>query len=103
MKLFVLTPQAEHDLNEIWDYIAGGNIEAADRVLDVLDATFSKLVKTPGIGHKRDELADQRHRFFLVYSYLIVYRYETNPLQIIRVLHAARDVQHILGLTSENE
>jgi hypothetical protein len=45
-------------------------------------------------------LADRRHRFFLVYSYLIVYRFETNPLQVIRVLHATRDVQSILGLTS---
>jgi plasmid stabilization system protein ParE len=48
----------------------------------------------------REELADRRHRFFLVYSYLIIYRLETKPLQIIRVLHAARDVQSILKLTS---
>lgn len=56
-----------------------------------------KLAKNPGIGHRRDELADKRHRFFLVYSYLIVYRHENKPLQIVRVLHAARDVQSILG------
>ena len=57
-----------------------------------------KLAKNPGMGHRRDELTDTRHRFLLVYSYLIVYRHETKPLQIIRVLHAARDVQSILGL-----
>jgi antitoxin ParD1/3/4/toxin ParE1/3/4 len=57
-----------------------------------------KLAKNPGIGHWREELTAKRHRFFLVYSYLIVYRHETKPLQIIRVLHAARDVQSILGL-----
>jgi toxin ParE1/3/4 len=61
------------------------------------------LAKNPGIGHTREELADRRHRFFLVYSYLIVYRFETQPLQVIRVLHAARDVQSILGLTGEAE
>lgn len=55
-----------------------------------------KLAKNP--RHRREELTDQRHRFFGVYSYLIVYRHETEPLQIIRVLHAARDVQSILGL-----
>jgi len=49
----------------------------------------------------REELADRRHRFFLVHSYLIVYRFETKPLQVLRVLHAARDVQSILGLTAE--
>jgi len=95
------TPRTERDLNQIWDYIADDNIEAAGRVLNALEAAFIKLAKTPGLGHIREELADRRHRFFLVYSYMIVYRYETDPLQIIRVFHAAQDVQSILGLTSE--
>jgi hypothetical protein len=30
-----------------------------------------------------------------------VYRSQTRPLQVIRVLHAARDVQEILGLKPE--
>jgi toxin ParE1/3/4 len=101
MKRFVLTPRAKQDVNDIWDYIAVDNIEAADRVLDALDNAILKLVKNPGIGHFREELADKRHRFLLVYSYLIVYRHETKPLQIIRVLHAARDVQSILGLAPD--
>jgi len=33
---------------------------------------------------------------------LIVYRFDAEPFQVIRVLHAARDVQGILGLTSED-
>lgn len=60
-----------------------------------------KLGENPGIGQWREELTDKGHRFFLVYSYLIVYRHETKPMQIIRVLHAARDVQSILGLTPD--
>jgi toxin ParE1/3/4 len=102
VKRFVLTPRAEQDLNDIWDYIADDNIEAADRVLKALENAILKLAKTPGIGHWREELTDKRHRFFLVHSYLIIYRHETKPLQIIRVLHAARDVQSILGLTSDD-
>ena len=101
MKRFVLTPRARQDVNDIWDYIASDNIEAADRVLDALEKAMGKLSKTPGIGHWREELIDKRHRFFLVYSYLVVYRHATRPLQIIRVLHAARDVQSILGLTPD--
>ncbi len=57
-----------------------------------------RLAKNPGIGHMREELADKRHRFLLVYSYLIVYRSDAKPLQIIRILHAARDLQSILRL-----
>lgn len=101
MKRFVLTPSAKRDVNDIWDYIADDNIDAADRVLDALYSAMVKLAKTPGIGHWREELADKRHRFLLVYSYLIVYRDETKPLQIVRVLHAARDVQNILGLAPD--
>jgi plasmid stabilization system protein ParE len=94
--------RAEQDVGDIWDYIAGDGIEAADRVLDALEKALYKLAKNPGIGHVREELADRHHRFFLVCSYLIVYRIETQPLQVLRVLHGARDVQSILGLTSES-
>jgi plasmid stabilization system protein ParE len=101
MKQFVLTPRAEQDISDIWDFIAGDNIEAADRVLEALEQGIAKLAKTPGIGHWREQLTDKRHWFFLVYSYLIVYRHGARPLQIIRVLHAARDVQTILGLSPD--
>ena len=103
MKPFILTPRAEQDLSDIWDYIAGDSIEAADRVLAALEKALHKLAKNPGIGHRREELADRRHHFFPVHSYLIVYRFEAKPLQVLRVLHAARDVQSLLGLTGEEE
>jgi plasmid stabilization system protein ParE len=58
------------------------------------------VAKQPGIGYFRTDLADRRHRFYLVHPYLIVYRSESKPLQVIRVLHAARDVQSLLDLNS---
>ncbi|HZU29786.1 MAG TPA: type II toxin-antitoxin system RelE/ParE family toxin [Candidatus Angelobacter sp.] len=100
-KAFALTPLAARDLNEIWDYLASDSLQAADRELNALEKALHGLVKNPGKGHKREELADSRHRFFLVYSYLIVYRPETKPLQIIRILHAARDVQALLNLPAD--
>lgn len=103
MKRFVLTPLAEQDLNEIWDYIGDDSVEAANRVLEKIEKAIYFLVENPGLGHLREDLVDRRHRFYLVYSYLIVYRPDTDPLQIIRVLHAARDVQTHLGLTPEEE
>ena len=101
MKRFILTPRANQDVNDIWDYIANDNIEAADRVLEALERAMLKLAKNPGMGHWREDLTDKRYRFLLVYSYLVVYRHETKPLQIIRVLHASRDVQSILGLSAD--
>ena len=84
MTAYVLTPLAARDLTEIWDHIAEGNLTAA-RVMDRLDAAMRKLSRTPGIGHFRQNLCDGRERFFLVYSYLIVYRPNSRPLQIVRV------------------
>jgi toxin ParE1/3/4 len=99
MKPFVLTPRAEQDLNEIWEYIADDNVEAADRVVR---AWNEPSASSPVAGHRPSERRPRRrrHRFFLVYSYLIVYRPETKPLQVIRVLHAARDVQTLLGFSA---
>jgi len=101
MKRFILTPRANQDVNDIWDHIANDNIEAADRVLKALEEAMLRLAKNPGMGHWREELTDKRHRFLLVYSYLVVYRCGTKPLRIIRVLHASRDVQSILGLSPD--
>jgi plasmid stabilization system protein ParE len=94
---FVLTQLAAEDLNEIWGYLALDNLEFADKVLSELESAMRNLSRSPGIGHFREDLADKRHKFFLVRSYLIVYQTETKPLRIIRVLHAARDVFSLLS------
>ncbi len=50
MKRFVLTPRAKQDVNDIWDYIAGDNIEAADRVLDGLDNAMVSSRRIPALA-----------------------------------------------------
>ena len=54
---------------------------------------FARLSQTPGIGHGREDFADSRCRFWTVYSYVIAYRWDTTPLQIIAVAHGARQLQ----------
>ena len=39
-KPFVLTPRAEQDIGDIWDYIAADSIDAADRVLTALEKSI---------------------------------------------------------------
>jgi plasmid stabilization system protein ParE len=57
----VLTPQARADLLEIWNYIAEDSPENADRILDRLYTSFTRLAKPPGMGHYREDLAFFRH------------------------------------------
>jgi antitoxin ParD1/3/4/toxin ParE1/3/4 len=54
------------------------------------------LAGSPGAGHWRIELTDEPVKFFSVYSYLIVYRPETKPLQVVAILHGNRDVEQLL-------
>jgi antitoxin ParD1/3/4/toxin ParE1/3/4 len=55
-----------------------------------------RLAQSPPIGHLREDLTEEPVRFWSVHSYLIVYDPETQPLQILRILHGARDVRRIL-------
>jgi antitoxin ParD1/3/4/toxin ParE1/3/4 len=96
MKRYLLTRAAKQDVGDIAAYIAEENPVAARRVLAKLRQAMRRLAQAPGLGHLREDLADEPLRFWPVYSYLIVYRSETTPLQVIRVLHGARDVKAIL-------
>ncbi len=98
MSRFVLTPAARGDLEEIVDFIAQDSPDAAQRVRRELRNSMRMLANTPGMGHFRGDLSDEPLRFWQVYSFLIIYRPETRPLQILRVLRAARDVRTILLL-----
>jgi antitoxin ParD1/3/4/toxin ParE1/3/4 len=99
MSAFIISPAARTDLVEIWDYYAVEleNPNVADRTRDEIFAAFRTLAKSPGRGHFRNDLASESLRFWLVRRYLIVYRSEKSPLEIVRILHSSRDVQAILG------
>lgn len=96
MRRFKLSPEAASDIRDIWNYIAQDSVRAARKVrLRILD-TCQLLAANPEIGHFREDLADQPVRFWPVGSYLIVYSPGTKPLEIVRVVHAARDVARLL-------
>jgi len=56
MKEYVLSTDAELDLDENWEYIAQDNIRAADRWIGKLFDAFDALARNPGMGHKRKAL-----------------------------------------------
>ena len=89
---FVLTPAAVEDLQEILLDIAADNPRAAERLrLKFLEA-FEALAQAPGAGHYHDELMDRRYRFSNLSSYVICYAWEPMPIQILAVVHGARDL-----------
>ncbi len=91
MSSFVLSPAAAADVESIASFLDEHAPHATDHVLDSLRDAMHRIARAPGIGHIRDDLADVPLRFYAVWSYLVIYR-EESPVQIVRVLHAARDV-----------
>lgn len=51
----------------------------------------------PEIGHRREDLADEPLRFWPVYSYLVIYRADVSPIEVVRVLSGYRDVAELLS------
>ena len=91
MSGFVLHPAAFRDINEIWEFIAADNLDAADRVLDELLESIKKLVDFPEMGFRREELTSKPLRFFPVRDFLISYAPEEKPLLVVVVLHTRRN------------
>jgi toxin ParE1/3/4 len=85
------TPEAARDLNEIWDYIARDNVDAASRFTATIEETCRLLAASPEMGRRRPELARDL-RSFPVGSYVVFYRPVGRGVEIVRVLSAARDI-----------
>lgn len=97
MPRYVLSPEARRDLGDIRDVIAVDDPAAARRVLTELRAAMRRLAEMPELGHVREDLAHETLRFWPVRSYLIIYRPEAQPVQIVRVLSSSRDIADLLS------
>jgi toxin ParE1/3/4 len=94
MKPLSFTPLARQDLQEIHDHIAVDSPRAAGRWIDRLEGACQKLAGMPGLGRRREELGREL-RSFAVGNYLIFYRDYPDRLEIMRVLHGARDIESL--------
>lgn len=83
-------PEAEADLNEIWESIASDSVSAADRVIGDVHSALEGLVPFPNSGHRRLDLTNRPLRFIRVRDYLIAYAPNEKPLWVIAVIHGHR-------------
>ena len=90
MAVIVLQPRAKADLVEIWEFIADDSDTQADAFIDLIDQKFQLLARKSGLGRRRDQLAEGL-RSFPVGRYIIFYLAIPGGVQIVRVLHGARD------------
>ena len=92
MAVIVLQPRAKADLSDIWQFIAEDSDDQADAFIDLIDQKFELLAQQSGLGRRREELAEGL-RSFPVGRYIIFYLAIPGGVQIVRVLHGARDIE----------
>jgi toxin ParE1/3/4 len=98
MPRLILSPEARRDLRAIRDHIAKDDPRAARRVVTRLRDMARMLSGAIAMGRARPELgADIRS--FVADRYVLFYRPLSDPagIQLIRVLHGARDVDAIFS------
>ena len=98
MSSYAFHPEAFTDLNEIWEFIAEDNIDAADHLIEDIFEAVRRLVSFPHQGHQRPDLTSRPVRFIIVREYLIAYAPDESPLWVVAVLHGRRNPRIIAAI-----
>jgi toxin ParE1/3/4 len=98
----VFLKKAEEDLDSITDYIASDNLRVARAFRDSIRETCALLLGMPGLGIFRSfgnpKFSDMRFWPLKGFEkYLIFYRITEQHLEVIRVLHGARDLSALFS------
>jgi len=100
MNRYKLSRQAVSDLEEIADYIARDNPQAAIRVIDAVHETLTLLAGNPEMGAARDDLRSNLRVFPArkpAQRYVIAYHPTAHGIEVNSVIHSARDWIGLLG------
>ncbi|MEK7201878.1 MAG: type II toxin-antitoxin system RelE/ParE family toxin [Patescibacteria group bacterium] len=91
MRRVTFKPSARQDLREIWDFIAAQDgVEPADRFAAFMEEKCGRIATTPKIGRARDDLVPGL-RTFPTGDYVIAYHETDYGIDVLGVIHAARD------------
>lgn len=102
-----LLRKAEADIEAITAFMASESPGLALNFIDAYSETIDRLVRRPGIGHVHVEiraahLPEIRCIGIEQFSnYLLFYRIYDDIIQIVRVVHGARDIAGSIDLSSE--
>jgi toxin ParE1/3/4 len=96
-----ILPAADADVDEAALFIARDNFDAAMRFYDAVDMTYRQIrahpTRWPRYELPEPRLANLRKRaVFGFRNYLVFYEVGGDVVEIIRVLHGARDIPSIL-------
>jgi toxin ParE1/3/4 len=94
MKSIRFSTEANHDIEEVSNYIFDLNPVAAHHFLDALDETCELLSEHPLIGRLRPALGENL-RSFPVGNFLVFYTPASDGIDVVRVVYGGRDLPGI--------
>jgi toxin ParE1/3/4 len=92
MSLYRLSKEAEQDLEDLWVYLGERNDIAADLQVAKLLDRFPMLAQFPAMGISRNQMLEGL-RSFPVKPYIIFYILIPDGIEILRIIHQARDIE----------
>jgi len=95
MGLVVRLPTVSSQILEIVDYIATDSLIAALNWLDAIEAAFDMLSSQPLLGQELQTKHLGTVRCHVVGAYVIYYKPISGGVEILRVLHGARDLNRL--------
>jgi toxin ParE1/3/4 len=97
MNSYRLSKEAEQDLEDLWVYLAERDDIAADRQVAKLLDRFPMLAQFPNMGVARDSMLEGL-RSFPVKPYVVFYVLIPGGVEILRIIHQARDMEEQFSL-----
>jgi toxin ParE1/3/4 len=91
-------PAAQADLISILEWIAKDNPSRAISFVDSLDDRIGQLGHHPLLGRfpRNPKLREYGYRVLVVESYLVFYIVRGHTVEIHRVIHGARNLDHLI-------
>ena len=91
-------PVSQDDLGEIFDFIAQDSPNRALSFVEKLDKRIGRLEQHPLLGRipRHPKLREYGYPVLIVESYLIFYIIRGQTIEIHRVVHGSRNLDHLI-------
>lgn len=98
MRKLAVRPRALIEIEQSAHYYESEQVGLGDRFSDTVETALKKITDTPGIGSSRYvEAVPGLHMYVLpIFPFLIFYFDHIDYIEVVRFIHAKRDLPHEL-------
>jgi toxin ParE1/3/4 len=93
---FVVSPRAQADLDDIWDYtVQQWGVRQAEIYVRLVKTAVESVAADPKVGRNCDDVRPG-YRRYPVGSHVMFYRVTATAVVVVRILHRRMDVERHL-------